>query len=86
LDLQPHGASSGFRIFQCGLGIHSIGRINEHGDTSRSWHQFTQKPQALCSQLGIEKIDAGQVAAGPGKAGDKTDPDRVFGGKEDDGG
>ena len=32
-----------------------------------------------------EKIDACQVAARPGEAGDKTKPDRVFGDGEDDG-
>lgn len=41
--------------------------------------------QPLCRQLGIEEIDAGEVAARPRKAGDKTKPDRVFGDAKDDG-
>jgi len=36
LDLQPHGAGSGFRVSQCCLGIYSIGRIDEDGHTSSS--------------------------------------------------
>ena len=43
-------------------------------------HQLTQEFQPLCHQLGTEKIDTCQVAARPGEAGDKTEPDRVFGG------
>ena len=39
----------------------------------------------LCHQLSTEDVDASQVAAGPGKAGDKTKPDRIFGDGEDDG-
>src|SRR5262249_18855314 len=38
-----------------------------------------------CHQLDAEKIDACRVAAGPGKAGDKTRPDRVFGDTKHDG-
>src|SRR5262249_1458313 len=41
--------------------------------------------QPLCRQLALEKIDAGQVAARPGEACDKTEPDRVFVDVEDDG-
>ncbi len=36
LDLQPHGAGSRFHVSQRGLGIRSIGRIDEHGHTSGS--------------------------------------------------
>ena len=39
----------------------------------------------LADHLGGEKIDAGCVAARPGEAGDKTEPDRVFADTEDDG-
>ena len=85
LDLQPHGASSRLHVSQRGLGIRSIGRIDEHGNTSGCGHQLTQEFQPLCRQLGREKIDARQVAARPGEARDKTKPDRVFGDTEDDG-
>src|SRR5215471_3247289 len=44
-----------------------------------------QEPQPLGCNLPGEIVDAGGVAARPGKAGDKTKPDRVFGGDEDDG-
>jgi hypothetical protein len=46
---------------------------------------LTQKLQALCGQLGIEKIDACQVAARPGEAGDKTETHRVIPDGEDGG-
>jgi hypothetical protein len=36
-----------------------------------------QKPQPLGYHLAAEIIDAGRVAAGPGKAGDKTKLDRT---------
>ena len=65
--------------------LRSIGRIDEHGNTSCSGHQLTQEFQPLCHQLTTEKIDARQVAARPGEAGDKTKPDRVFADDEDDG-
>ena len=45
---------------------------DEHGNPSGCRHQFTQELQPFCGQLGIEKIDAGQVAARPGEAGDKA--------------
>ena len=85
LDLQPHGARSRFHVSQRGLGSRSIGRIDEHGNASGSGHQLTQQFQPLCRQLAVEKIDACHVAARPGEAGDKTEPDRVFGDGEDDG-
>jgi hypothetical protein len=44
-----------------------------------------QKPQPLGYHLAAEIIDAGRVAAGPGKAGDKTKRDRVVADSEDDG-
>ena len=60
-------------------------RIDEYGNTNGCRHQLTQEFQPLCSQLATEKIDTCQVAARPGEAGDKTEPDRVAGGGEDDG-
>jgi len=58
---------------RCGLGIRNIGgRIDEQGHTNRSGHQLTQEFHPLSHQLGIEKIDPGQVAARPGEAGDNA--------------
>jgi hypothetical protein len=42
-----------------------------------------QQVEPLCRQLTAEKVDPCQVATRPGEAGDKTKPDRVFGGNED---
>ena len=56
-----------------------IGRIDEHGNASGCGHQLTQEFQPLCRQLSTEKIDPCQVAARPGEAGDKTEPDRIVG-------
>src|SRR5215475_1151819 len=43
-----------------------------------------QQVEPLCRQLTAEKIDSCQVAARPGEAGDKTEPDRVLGGNKSD--
>src|SRR5712691_5097311 len=43
-----------------------------------------QKPQPLGRKFSRKKIDAGRIAARPGKAGDKTQLDRVFANAEDD--
>src|SRR6516225_45153 len=43
-----------------------------------------QQVEPLCRQLTAEKVDPCQVATRPGEAGDKTKPDRVFGGNEGD--
>src|SRR5262249_5584732 len=60
-------------------------RIDKHGDACGGGHQLAHELQALCRQLSTEDVDASQVAAGPGEAGDKAEPDRVFGNAEDDG-
>ena len=41
-----------------------------------------QQVEPLCRQLTTEKVDPRQVAARPGEAGNKTEPDRVLGGSE----
>ena len=86
VDLQPHGASGRFHVSQRGFGIvaASAGLTSTAtpvapGTSSRS------SLQPLCRQLAIEKIDAGQVAARPGEARDKTKLDRVFADDENDG-
>src|SRR5262245_40520720 len=43
-----------------------------------------QQVEPLCRQLTRKKIDLSQVAARPGEAGDKTEPDRVLGGNKGD--
>ena len=40
-------------------------------------HKLAQESQSLCCQFANEKVDACQVAAGPGEAGNKTEPDRI---------
>jgi hypothetical protein len=82
-DLQSHGASSRFYIPQCGLRRRRIGWIDEHCHARRSRHQLTQEFQPLRRQLTAEEINPCQVAARLGEAGDKTEPDRVFGRDED---
>jgi hypothetical protein len=48
LDLQSHGAGSGFYGSQRRLGIRCMGRIDEHCNTSGYRHQRTQELQPLC--------------------------------------
>jgi hypothetical protein len=62
-----------------------MSRIDKHGHTSGGRDQLSQEFQPLSGQLGRKKIDSGCVATRSGEAGDKTEPDRVFGGEEDDG-
>src|SRR5271166_1064185 len=82
ISLTPHGVHKKNRL-KSGLGARSIRRIHEHGNTNGLRHQVMQEPQPLGHHLQGEKIDAGRVAAGPGEAGDKTKPNRVFGDTED---
>jgi hypothetical protein len=73
-----------FHIPHRGIGIARIGRIDEHSHANCPGHELAQEFQLLCHQLKTEKIDAGGIAARPGEAGDKTEPDRVFGGNKGD--
>src|SRR5262245_27061392 len=61
-----------------------IGRVDEHRDTRGRGQQLAQEFQPLCCQLGRENTDAGEVAARPGEARNKTNADRVITGYEDD--
>ena len=61
-----------------------IARIDQHGNPNGFGHQIVQEPQPLGRNLLGEEIDAGRVAARPGKTGDETQLDRVFGDDEDD--
>ena len=72
LDLQPHGAGGRFHVSQRGLGSRSIGRIDEHGHTSGSGHQFAQEFQPLCRQLATKKLTP--VRLPPGRARLATRP------------
>src|SRR5262249_3943982 len=83
LDLQAHCTSS-FRYLSYALGTCDIGRIDQHGNPNGLGHQFLQKCHPLRTQLSCEKIDAGQVSARPGEAGDETELDGVFADAEDD--
>ena len=60
-------------------------RADEHGNASGCRHHLTQEFQPLGHHLSRENIDTCQVAARPGKASDKTKPDRVIADVEDDG-
>jgi hypothetical protein len=70
--LQSRGAGSRFDISHCGFGNRGIGRIDEQGDTSSRGNQLTQQFQTLCRQFDRQKIDARQVAAWTGEAGNKA--------------
>src|SRR5262249_10576487 len=78
LDLQSHGASRRLHVSQRDLGQRSKGWIDQHGHTSCGRQQLAQEFESLCCQFTPEPTDAGQVAARPGKAGDKSQLDRVF--------
>jgi hypothetical protein len=84
MNLQSNGTGSRFQVPQRGLGTHRVGRIEQHGDTGGTGSQFAQEPQPFCPQLRSEKIDAGGIAARAGKAGDKTELNRVLGNAKDD--
>ena len=51
LDLQSDGAGSRFQVSQRRLRIQNVGRIDEHGHTSRPGHQLKQEFQPLRRQL-----------------------------------
>ena len=53
--------------------------LMQHGDPLGRGHQCPQQLQPLRRQLGREEIDSGRIAARPGEARDKAEPDRVFG-------
>src|SRR5262249_48692157 len=74
-DLQPGGAGGGLGFWKWGPGGGRVGGIAQPRHTSRAGHEFTQELQPLCRQLALEKIDACQVAARPGEACNKTEPD-----------
>src|SRR5215468_5272471 len=56
LDLQSDGAGSRFQVSQRRLRVQNVGRIDEHGHTSRPGHQLTQEFQPLRRQLLVKKL------------------------------
>jgi hypothetical protein len=84
-DLEPHRAGCRFHVSHRDLGNPCIVRFDEQRNTGGPRHHFPQKFKPFRRQFLREPIDACHVAAWPGDAGDKTKPDRVFAGTEDDG-
>ena len=64
LNLQPASTRSHPHVPRRGFGLLGIRRIDGYSRTNRSGQEFTQKFQPFCGQLGIEKINACQIAAG----------------------
>ena len=83
-DLHGHGLRSRLHS-QGGISCHTRGRIEEHSDAAGPWHQVMQELHPLGGKLGEQHIEPREVAARPGEAGDKAQPDRVVGDDEDDG-
>jgi hypothetical protein len=82
--LHPYGTGSSRNLPQCGLDALGVGRIEKHGNMNGLGHHLMQERQTLGRYLRAEKIVASRVATWPGKAGDKSSPDRVFTDPEDD--
>jgi hypothetical protein len=82
--LQSERTCSFRYVSERGLGSRDIGRIHQHGDPNRLGDQLMQQAQPLGYNLRREKIDAGRIAARPGKAGDETHSHRVIADAEDD--
>ena len=68
LNLQSETARSFGYLLQRRLGIRRIGRIDQNDNSNRFGYQVVQEPQPLGHKFSEENIDAGQVAARPGKA------------------
>src|SRR5215469_5292607 len=78
LNLHAHRTSSGFNVAHRGLRSRCIGRIDEHSNTRKCRHEFTQEFQSFRGQLTTKKIDARCVPGWPGEARDKAKLNRVF--------
>ena len=83
LDLQSHGATSRFCVFDV-TSVIPVAQFDQHGNASRSGHQFAQEFEVALPSTHSRKIDTGCVAGWPGQARDKTNPDWVFAGDEND--
>ena len=84
LDLQPHGASSCSHVPQCSVSTESIGRIDEHGNTNGSGHERAESFRRFDANSVLKTL-VPSTTTWPGEACDKTKPDRVYAGKEDNG-
>ena len=72
------------RVSQRGLAIACWSGLTSTAIANRLGHQLVQQPQPLRHHLGGEEINAGRIAARPGKAGDQAELDRVVASAEDD--
>ena len=68
LNLQSHSASSFRQVSQGGLGARHVARIDQHCNANGTRRQFVQQTQPLGRDLPDEDVDAGRIAARPGKA------------------
>jgi hypothetical protein len=84
VDLQSHSAGSQLHVSQCSFRTRRVVWVDEHTHAFSRGHQLAQDFQSLCRQLTDEKIDTGRITARSRQTGDKTEPDRVFGGLEND--
>src|SRR5262245_37494171 len=83
-NLQSEGACRFRYLSQRGFGDRSIRRIDQDDNTNCLGQQIMQEAKPLGHNLSVEGIDAGRIAARPGKAGDQSQLDRVVADAEDD--
>ena len=57
----------------------------EDGDALSVGHELVQELQTLGLQFVGQHVDPCEITAGPGEAGDKTEPGRVFADEKNDG-
>src|SRR5262249_37889933 len=77
-NLQSEGACRFRYISQRGFGNRSIRGIDQYSDTNCLGQQIMQEAKPLGHNLSGEGIDAGRIAAWPGKACDQPQLDRVI--------
>src|SRR3974390_1159635 len=59
-------------------------RIEQYSDRCRTLDNFPKQSQPFGFDLVVEQIDASSITAWPAQAGDKTQPDRIVAGREND--
>src|SRR5262245_58890079 len=84
LNLESHSASSFGQLSQSGLGARHVARIDQHGHANGLWRQLVQQTQSLGRDLHEEDVDAGRIAARPGKARYQTELHSIFADPEHD--
>ena len=77
LDLQPDGASRRFHVSQRGLGIAALAGLTSTAMRAAAGTSSRSSSSRFAANSSLRKLIAGQVAARPGEARDKTKPDRV---------